>query len=438
MLSIRTKNVIRYVVPTIFSGVCFFLFTVVDAVFVGRGIGTNALGAMSLIAPFVMAIGAVNMLINIGGVTIFAIRIGKGDVAGANKVFSHGMILMLCISIVLSFSGMFFTNSICTILGAGETFHHLAAEYLFWYSLFIIPSALSMGLQNYCRNDGAPGLVGMVVIVSTICNIFGDWLLIYPIAWGTKGAAIATGVSQTIGLFILLTHFIRKQGNLRFRKTKLESGLFKEILIHGLPEGISQLSQPVMTFCMNMVLIEKIGDLGVNAFSVIAYIASFSMAVFYGASEGLQPLFGQSYGAGNEKDLKSYFKAGLKISFWGSDVITIVAVLLGRKICVLFGTDAVTQEYMLKVLPQFAVGFIVMALNVMISSYLYSTERSFLALCISVLRSVIVNVAIILILPRIFGESVIWFSLLIYEVIVLIIATALLKHSERNGIYYNE
>ncbi len=195
MLSLRTKNVIKYVVPTIFSGVCFFLFTVVDAVFVGRGIGTNALGAMSLLGPFVMVIGAVNMLINIGGVTIFAIRIGKGDVAGANKVFSHGMILMLCISIVLSFSGMFFTNSICTILGAGETFHHLAAEYLFWYSLFIIPSALSRGLQNYCRNDGAPGLVVMVRIVSTRCTIIGGWLLIYPIAWGTKGAAIATGVS---------------------------------------------------------------------------------------------------------------------------------------------------------------------------------------------------------------------------------------------------
>ncbi len=187
-----------------------------------------------------------------------------------------------------------------------------------------------------------------------------------------------------------------------------------------------------------MVLIEKIGDLGINAFSVISYIASFSMAAFFGASEGLQPLLGQSYGAGNEKDLKFYFKAGLKICFWGSGAITIVAVFFSRKICELFGTDVVTQEYVLKVLPQFAVGFIAMALNVMISSYLYSTERSLLALSISVLRSVVVNVAIILILPHIFGESVIWFSLLIYEAIVLIIATALLKHSERNGIYFKE
>ena len=189
---------------------------------------------------------------------------------------------------------------------------------------------------------------------------------------------------------------------------------------------------------MNMVLIDMVGDLGVNAFSAISYIASFSMAVFFGASEGLQPLFGQSYGAKKKEDLKFYFKAGLKISFFGSAAVTILAVLFGGYIGSLFGTDAVTREYMLKVLPQFAVGFIATAVNVMISSYLYSTERSFLALNISVLRSIIVNAAVILILPYVFGESIIWFSLLIYEVIVLIIAVALLKHSERNGIHFKE
>lgn len=398
--------------------------------------GTNALGAMNLIGPFIMIVGASNMLINIGGVAIFAVRIGQGDVEGANRVFRHGMLLLLCASAVLCFVGLFFSDSICTMFGAGETFHHLAAEYLFWYSLFIIPSALSTGLQNYCRNDGAPGLVSIVVIVSTICNIFGDWLLIFPIHWGTKGAAIATGVSQTIGLFIMLTHFVRKQGVLRFGKIKPEGSLFKDIFIHGLPEGISQLATPIMTLCMNIVLIDKVGDLGVNAFSIICYIASFSMAVFLGVSEGLQPLFGQSYGAKNEKNLKFYFKAGLGISFFGSVFITILAVFFGRNICILFGADMVTQEYVLKVLLQFAIGFIAMALNVMISSYLYSTERTVQAISISILRSIVVNVAVILILPYIFGEGIIWFTLLIYEAIVFVVALVLLKQSERNGITF--
>lgn len=202
----KLRTVARYVIPAICSNVCFFLFTIVDAIFVGRGVGTNALGAVNLVSPVIL------------------------------------------------------------MVGANETFHHFMVDYLFWYSIFIIPSGLSIGLQNYCRNDNAPGLVSLVVIITTICNIFGDWLFIFPFNMGTKGAAIATGVSQTIGLLILLTRFARKRGNLRFGRTKLNARIFRGIIVHGLPEGISQLSNPVMTLCMNYVLIQRIGDLGLLIF----------------------------------------------------------------------------------------------------------------------------------------------------------------------------
>lgn len=438
MSSLRAKNAAKYVIPTILSNVCFFLFSVVDAIFVGRGVGPNALAAVNLVGPFIMIINAINMLVDIGGVAIFAVRIGKGDTEGANRVFRHGIILTLFFGVLFSVSGTFFTEGICNLLGVSETFYQLAVDYLFWYSLFIIPSVLSVAFQNYCRNDNAPRLVSVVVGITTACNIFGDWLLIYPFQWGTMGAAVATGVSQTLGFFIVLTHFIRKQGILRFGKVTPEKGLLKEIAIRGLPEGVGQLAAPVMTFCMNTILTKQVGDFGVTAFSVMVYIASFSMAVFVGASAGLQPLFGQSYGAKNGDDLKYYFKSGLKISFLGSVTVTALAMFFSRQICVLFGADAATQEYVLQVLPQFAVGFIAMSINVMISSYLYSTERSAPALCISLLRSLIVNVAVILVLPMIFGEGIIWYSLLIYEAIVLIVAVALLKYSERNGIPYKE
>lgn len=104
----KAKNVAKYVIPTILSNVCFFLFTVVD---------------------------------------------------GANKVFRHGMIVLGAASIILSAIGVFFTGPVCRLLGAGDTFYEMSWDYLYWYSLFIIPSGLSMGLQHYCRNDGAPGLV---------------------------------------------------------------------------------------------------------------------------------------------------------------------------------------------------------------------------------------------------------------------------------------
>ena len=426
----------KYVSPAILSSVCFFLFTTVDGIFIGRGVGTNGLGAINLISPFVMTLNALTMMLNIGGVTILAVCIGKGDSDGANKAFRHGLFLLICVSSLLSFIGVFFTDTVCSLLGAGETHRRLATEYLFWYSVFIIPSSLSYGLQNYCRNDGAPGLVGIANFGATVCNIFGDWLLIFPFQMGMKGAAIATGVSQSLGVLVLLIHFIRREGVLRFGKTKLEGGMVKDIIIHGLPEGISQLATPVMTLCMNLVLVAKVGDIGVNAFSVIIYVASLSMAIFYGTSEGLQPLFGLSYGARKELDLKFYYKAGLFICGIGSAAIAVLVILLGRPISILFGADGETLAYILKVLPQFAVGFIVMAFNVLICAYLYSTERSFQSTVISVLRSIVVNATVIMLLPEIFGVGVIWLSLLIYEAIVLAIAIILIKNSERNGIVF--
>ncbi len=434
MRNARIRTVARYVFPTMLSNFCFVLFTIIDAIFVGRGVGTNALGAINLVNPFVLLVSAMNLFISVGGVAIYAVHIGKGDHEGANTVFRHGILLLLCAAAILSLAGTLFTDSICSFLGAGEAFRQYAVDYLFWYSLFIIPAALSAGLQNYCRNDNAPGLVGMAVIVSSICNVFGDWLLVFPLAMGTKGAAIATGVSQTIGLFIMLTHFARKNGNLRFGKVTLNMGLFREIIVHGLPEGVSQLATPIMKFCMNFVLIERIGDLGVNAFSVVSNIAILSMGIFSGASEGLQPLFGQSYGAKNEKDLKFYFKSGQIISFAGSAMITILTVLLRENICALFGSDAATTEYVLQIYPMFSIGLIVMAVNVMITAYLYSTERSALSTSISLLQSVILNSAIIVFLPNIFGDGAIWFSMFTYEAVVLVIAMVLLKYSERNTV----
>lgn len=434
MSNSKARNIVKYVVPTMLSSVCFFLFTIVDGIFVGRGVGTNGLGAVNLVMPFVMVVNALFMLSTIGGVTITAIRLGRGDTSGANQAFMHAVALNLIFAAILCVLGVFFHDAICTLLGATGTFHEMASEYLFWYSIFIIPSGLATLLQGFCRNDGSPVLVSAAVVVSTVCNIFGDWLLIFPIPWGLKGAAIATGVSQTISFLIVLTHYIRKKGELRFAPFKVQRTLMKKLVVRGLPESISQLSTPVTTLCMNLVLRDTLGDMGINAYSLISYVASFTVAVFLGAGEGLQPLFGQSYGAKDEQGLKTYFRAGMSINLIGSVLINILLLFVGGHVCALFGADADTLAFTVKTMPMYACGFIAMAPNVMISAYLYSTKRSKQAIIINILRSLVANSILILLLPKIFGSGIIWFTFCIYEIVVLIVAVILLKHSEKDGV----
>ena len=432
----KTRNLVKYVIPTMLGSVSFFLFTIVDGIFVGHGVGTNALGAVNLTMPFVMVVNALFQLTTIGGVTVVAIRLGRKDTEGANHAFMHATLGALAISVVLCIIGTCLTGPVCKLLGATDTYYNMATEYLFWYSVFIIPSGLSTALQGFCRNDGSPVLVSVAVVFGALLNIFGDWLLIFPFQMGLAGAAIATGISQTVTLLIILTHFLFKRGSLQFRKCKLQGALFKKVAIRGLPECVAQFATPVTTLWMNRVLIAQIGNIAVNAYSIISYVASFSVAIFFGASEGLQPLFGNCYGSKNEKDLKYYFHAGLIINFAGSIIIDLLLLVLGEPVCRLFGADAQTLTFTMESMPIYSIGFVVMAFNTMISAYLYSTKRTTQANIINVLQSFVVNSVIILALPAIWGKSIIWFTFAIYEAIVLVIAILLLYRSERQGIAF--
>ncbi len=435
-MSQRTKNLCKYVIPTVLSCVSYFLFTVIDGIFVGQGVGTNALGAVNIAFPFVMVVCAAFMLTTIGGVTVVAIRLGRGDEYGANEAFMHALSATVAVAVVMCLAGTVFADELCLLLGANDTFFDYVYDYVFWYSIFIIPSGLSTAMQGFCRNDGSPILVSAAVIIGTACNIFGDWLLIFPLKMGLKGAAIATGASQTITLLVVSAHFVARRGKLRIRRFKPDAALYKKLVIRGLPECISQLAVPAAIVTTNYVLLAKIGDIGVNVYSIIGYVASFSVAVFIGTAEGLQPLFGRCYGAKNEQDLKYYLRAGMIINFAGSVLIYILLLFIGRPICTMFGADAETLSYTLESMPKYAWGFSVMALNTIISAYLYSTKRSKQAIIMNVLRSFVFDIAVIILLPEIFGAEIIWHTFGIFEAMVLAVAIVLLKSSEKNGVVF--
>ena len=436
MSSSRRKNLLTYVAPATLTNACIFLFTIVDGIFVGHGVGTHGLGAVNIAVPFTMICAALFMLTSIGGVTVTAIRLGRGDQKGANQAFMHSFFATAVITAVLFIAGVFFTVPIARLLGADDSYLPMVRDYLFWYSLFIIPSGLSVNLQSFCRNDGSPVLVGIATAAGTLFNVFADWLFVFPLKMGLMGAALATGISQTITLLIVLTHFIRKKGALRFGRFQTEGALYRKLVFRGLPEMIAQFATPVTTICMNRVLLAHIGEIGVNSFSIISYVASFTMSVLFGSSEGLQPLFGQSYGAKDEDSLKYYFRAGGVISLAGSAVIVALTVVLDKGICALFGADAETLAFTVQSMPHYVWGFIIAGMNILISAYFYSTKRSSQAIILNVMRSLVVNIVIVLGLPALFGKGIVWYTFGIYESIVLVLAVVLLKYSERNGIVY--
>ena len=432
----RNRIIFKNVAPAILANACVFLFSVVDGIFVGNGAGSQALGAVNIALPFVLLAQALNAMASIGGVTITAIRFGRGDKDGAQNAFMHSFTLNLVVGILITLSGSVFTGAVCSLLGASESYLPLVREYIFWYALFAIPNALSLNLQSFCRNDGSPGLVAITNIVSTAINIFLDWLFVFPMQMGVMGAAVATGISQTVGLLVILTHYLFKKGSLRIRRYKPQGKLFRKIVFRGLPEGIAQFSTPVTTLCMNYTLMAAFGDIGINAFAIISYLSSFTMSVFFGASEGMQPLFGQAYGAKEDENLKYYYRAGQIISIVGSAFCVAIYVIFQHFLCKLFGADGETLEFTAIHMWEYCWGFIIGSINTMLSAYFYSTKRSGQAIALNTVRSLVMNTLIITLLPRIFGNAVVWHTFGIYEILVLIMAFILKRSSERNGIVY--
>jgi putative MATE family efflux protein len=432
----KRRELRRYILPTVAGRCSTFLYIVVDGIFVGRGVGVDALGAVNIASPFTLLMIALCTLMTVGGVTITAIRLGRGDKSGANEAFRHATLLAFAGAALLMAAGMLFSREISVFLGANSTFLDMSSEYIFYCSAFSMPWALGIMLQGFVRNDGSPGLVGVAVITAAVLNIFLDWLFIFPLQMGIKGAAIATGSGEVFGFLILITHFIRRKGALRFGRIGFSGALIGKIMKRGLPEMVSQLGMPVMTLCINYILIRNLGDISVSAFGVLSYLLSFSMGIFFGVSKGLQPLIGQSYGRKDAEELSYYFRSGMAINLFAGLAVYASLLVFGKSVYALFSSDPTLIRTVAGALPKFGWGFLPMALNLTTVTYLYSTKRTARAATLATARCLALNPASILLLPRMLGAEIVWYAAGLAELLSFFLAVMLLKHSEKGGVVF--
>lgn len=435
-MSEQSKNLKKYIIPAMLANVSFFILTIIDGMFVGNGVGTDALGAVNLALPFVMIISVFAVLFNIGGITVTAIRMGRGDIEGANQAFLHSLMYNVSFALCMTFIGTVFPDKIAVLLGANQTYKGMVSDYIFWYSVFILPTCLFYCFNGFARNDGNPQMSIKVALTCMIVNIIGDWITVYPLQMGVKGAAIATGVAGCAAFLVASTHYWQKKGNLRIRPFKVQFVLLRKILLRGLPEMISETSVPLTAFSMNYMLITYLGNASVNAFSAINYTCSLFASLMWGLATGLQPLYGLSYGAKDDYSLHYYFRSGRRIALIGGLAIFALTFVIGAPICRLFGVDAASTPIVIASLPKFCLNFVFAAMSTVVSAYLYSTKRTQYAIPLNICRGVIFNVLCINTLPLIFGYDFVWYSMAVAEAICLILAIVLQKMSEKNGIIY--
>ena len=223
----------QFVIPSVCASMVTGLYFVVDGIFVGRGVGSNGLGAINLAVPFICILTAVAMMIAMGGSTITSIFIGQGNEQKALRSFMNSIYLVLIFSAFMTVFSFLFSDQIARLLGARGDLLSLTSDYLRYYILFGIFFCMAMVLAAFVRNDGNPklGLAGMAA--GALSNVFLDWLFIFVFHMGIHGAAVASGLGQVISCMIMLPHFIHGKGRLKLKLLPIEKYYTSEILRRG-------------------------------------------------------------------------------------------------------------------------------------------------------------------------------------------------------------
>ncbi|WMJ76933.1 MULTISPECIES: MATE family efflux transporter [unclassified Sedimentibacter] len=427
----KNKQFYQFVIPSIGAMLVTGLYFVVDGIFVGRGVGTEALAAINIAVPFISILTSVSMMITMGGATITSIHFGRGENEEANRSFRLSLVMVLIFSLIMTIVSFFFSKNLARLLGASDLLLEGAANYIKYFVLFGIFFCSSNTLSAFVRNDSNPRLAFWGMIIGAVSNVFLDWLFIFPLKMGLVGAAIASGLGQVLACLVLSTHFIHKKNNLTIGMPQFSMQIIGQIIKTGTPEFITQMSQPVIILCYNFIVLDIFGEIGVSAFSVISYILVVVIGVFTGLAQGIQPLLSRSFGEKDSESEKFFFCKGLRLNIFLATVIYGIMLLFGKGIISIFNSDSQLISLGYDCIKVYGICFLFAACNIVYTVYYLATKRTRQALIISVLRSFVANIAFIFLIPALFGVNTIWAGMIVAELVVLFVAMIISRLQRR-------
>lgn len=415
-----TKEFFKYAIPSALAMFISSLYTVIDGIFVGQGVGDSALAAVNIVLPFTVLLFGLASMFAIGGGALVSKNVGAKNIGKAVDVFRQVFKVLLIISVGISVVCVVFTEQIVTILGATESLQTLAVDYLRFYALFCIPNLIGIVLNSFVRNDGRPKLAMISTIAGAITNIILDYIFIFELGLGIKGAAIATGLGQIVTVSLLLPHFLKGKGYLTFGNVKLNKKLIKEFSLIGFPSFFAQASYSIIVLLHNIALVKYVGEVGISAYSIINYLTTNIYMVLYGLTLGVQPLISYNYGRKNGEKMLGFFKITCRSSVTISAIFVGISFVFGPKLISIFTTDPYIAQLAYNALRIACFSYFVVGLNLNTLVYYQAIEKPIYSNISCLCRSVIFLPVCLIVLGGIFGINGIWASAIVSESLTFI------------------
>ncbi len=414
-------RLIRFVLPPVFMMIFTSIYSIVDGFFVSNFVNKTAFAAVNLIMPLLMILGAVGFMIGAGGTAIVAKTFGLGEKTLANRYFSFLTYFTVISGVVLALLGIIFARPVAHLLGAeGEML-----EYCVLYARIILAALPFFMLQNVFQTffitAEKPKLGLFVTVLAGLTNMLLDAIFVAILEWGLAGAALATALSQFVGGVIPLIYFAGKNtSTLKLGKTEFYGKTLLHTCTNGSSELLSNISASIVTILYNAQLMRFAGEDGVAAYGAIMYVSFIFAAIFIGFAMGSSPIVSYNFGAGNKEELKSLFRKSLVIIGVTSVAMTLLSLLLSAPLSELFvGYDRGLYDITLRGFMIFSFVFLTMGINIFGSAFFTALNNGVVSAIISFLRTIVFQVAAVLILPIFFELDGVWFSIIAADVLSL-------------------
>lgn len=422
------RKLIRFTMPPIIMMIFTSIYGVVDGFFVSNFVGKTPFAAVNFIMPFLMILGAIGFMFGTGGGALIAITLGEGDNDRARRLFSLFVYTSAACAVVITVLGIVFLRPIAALLDAEGQMLEDCVTYGRIILLALPAFILQFEFQSFFITAEKPQLGLWVTVASGVTNMVLDVLFIAVFRWGLVGAAAATALSQAVGGLVPLFYFAAPNSSLlRLTRTSFDGGALLRACVNGSSELMSNVSMSLVGMLYNVQLMKYAGEDGVAAYGVLMYVNMIFLAVFIGYATGSAPIVGYHYGAQNHDELKGLRKKSLVIIGILSVAMLLLSEVLARPLSVLFvGYDEDLLALTLRGFLIYSFSFLFAGIAIWGSSFFTALGNGLVSALISFLRTLVFQIAAVMIFPLIWEIDGIWISVIMAELMAAVVTVAFL------------
>ncbi len=407
------KLLLKFSIPAVIAMLVNALYSIVDRIFVGRGLGSLALSGVAITFPLTNIIMAVGMLVGIGAAAVVSIKLGQKKILDAEKIIGNAFTLVIILSILVSILGIIFLDPILILFGASAETLPYAKQFSTILLVGVVLQNIGFGMNPLIRSEGAPKTAMFTMLIGAALNFIMNPILIFGFKLGVSGSAFATIISQAVCSILIFMYFIKGNSILKLRKKnmKLEKTVVKEIMAIGMSPFSMQISASLVTIIFNTSLAKYGGDLAIGAFSLINSVAILILMPVFGINQGAQPIIGYNYGAKNVKRVKQTLMYSTIAATIISSVGFILVELFPVQIIRLFNTsDPKLISIGSNGISIFLMMFAFVGSQTVFASYFQAVGKAKNSMFLSLLRQIVLLIPLVLILPHFFNLNGVWIA----------------------------